>query len=424
MSREGRQRHGWIEIEDAKVFVCSHCIKEPFLNAHKIETLIQPRVCIGCGLEVKHGFDVSYLATRCREKLPDYFEFDHGLYPGYELTLRDLLERALHCEVSAVLDKLLGLLEVDDDVNSVDGEEAPRDFFARGEEYQIVPSPFNDEEHERWYALGHWHRVAKTVAHGRRFFNRHVDRLFDGLVAEALSAYDFSDRESRPAIRKLPADFEFFRARIAHTFDEQKVFCKDPLTYLGPPPKEKAASGRMSAAGIPSLYLSGDPKTCVAEVRPSIGDDVVVGRFRSTRELTLFDLTAFSRGVDYPALSFFDPSHSDRETYRSLLTHLHVELGRPMKAHDTDYLMTQGLAEFIRFYGGGLFDGIAFQSVQNVEGVNFTLFDSSTEDDREHIDWTPKFDVQIDVSDVKVVEVRALSYTINPEYPFESESQK
>ncbi len=420
MSRKERQRRSWIEIEDAKVFVCGHCVKEPFLNAHKIEKLFRRRVCIGCGNEVEQGFDVSYIATRCREKLPIYFEIDFGLYPGYELTLRDLIKRALYCEVPAVLDKLMELLEVNDDGNNVDCEEGTRrNFFAKGEEYRIVPSPFDDEEHERWYALGDWHRVAKTVAHGRRFFNRHVDRLFDGLVAEALSAYDFSNPENRPAIKKLPVNFEFFRARIAHTFDEQKAFCEDPPTHLGAPPKEKAGSGRMSAAGIPSLYLSGDPKTCVAEVRPSIGDDVVVGRFRSTRELTLFDLTAFSRGVDYPVLSFFDPSHSDRETYRSLLTHLHVELGRPMKAHDTDYLMTQALAEFIRFYRDGLFDGIAFQSVQNAKGVNFTLFDSSTEDDREHIDWSPKFDVQIDVCDVKVVEVRAVSYTINSEDPFE-----
>jgi hypothetical protein len=425
LNRKEMQRLNWIKYEDTRAFVCGRCVQEPFLNEHKIKELFQPRVCIGCGTEVAHAFDVSYLADRCREKLPNYFEFDYGLYPGYELHLRDVLKRALSCSVPAVLDKLAELLEIEEDEASEDDDDPPsKNFFVKWAEYQVVPSPFDDEEHERWHALGDWHRVEKKIAHGRRFSNRQADELFDGLIAEALSAQEFSAPEVRPAIKVLPVDFEFFRARISDTFDEQKSFFTDPAKCLGAPPKERAASGRMSAAGIPCLYLSGDPITCVAEVRPSIGDDVVVGRFKSTRELTLFDLTAFSKGVAYPTLSYFDPCYGERETYRSLLAHIHVELGRPVKVHNTDYLMTQALAEFIRFYRNGLFDGVAFQSVQNAEGVNYTLFDSSTEGEQEHVDWMPRFDVQIDVADVKAVKVGAVSYSMNPENPFDAEAAR
>lgn len=416
-----------IRQEGEEKHVCGECIREEFLNRHGHikQPLFVPRVCIGCATEIEEAFSLSYLIAQCKKKLPNFYEPDDGLFRRPEVSLKDLLADVLVCSNEVVTSLLSNALvignsnEENDDVK--DEESALKKFFAPDQSYQRQSSPFEDKEHERWFALGNWRNVAKGLSHGHRFFNKELLNLFDAIVTEALSARDPSVAGGRPSVRILPAATPLFRARIAHDRDELAAFKKEPLKCLGAPPKEKATNGRMSAAGIPSLYLSGDRETCVAEVRPSIADQVAVGRFKSTQELRLFDLTAFSeKEVDYPRLSIFDPSHGDRELARLLLSHLHIELGRAVKIHDTDYLMTQALAEYVRYYkdNGERFDGLAFHSVQKAEGVNYTLFDRSSDNERAAHDWKPIFDVQIDASDIEVVDILRVKYEISthPEF--------
>lgn len=416
-----------IAQEDKEQHVCGECVRDQFLNNHKKKPLELPRVCVGCAASVEEAISLSYLIKQCAKKLPDFYEPDDGVFRRPEVSLKDLLAQELDCSNDVVISLLAEALVVEDsdeendDVEDGDEEFALKKFFAPWQSYQLQPSPFDDEEHERWFVLGDWRNAARGLSHGRRFFNKELRKLFDAIVTEALSARDSSVVGGRPAVRILPAETLFFRARIAHDREELAAFKTKPQKCLGAPPKEKATNGRMNAAGIPSLYLSGDRKTCVAEVRPSIADQVVVGKFKSTQELRLFDLTAFSeKEVEYPRLSIFDPSHGDRELARQLLSHLHIELGRPVKIHDTDYLMTQALAEYIRYYqdNGERFDGIAFHSVQNANGVNYTLFDRSSDDERAPHDWTPRFDMQIDASDIEVFNIQRVQYDMSAQHEF------
>ena len=82
--------------------------------------------------------------------------------------------------------------------------------------------------------------------------------------------------------------------------------------------------------------------------------------------------------------------------------------------------MTQALAEYVRYYkdNGERFDGLAFHSVQKAEGVNYTLFDRSSDNERAAHDWKPIFDVQIDASDIEVVDILRVKYEISthPEF--------
>lgn len=410
-----------IDQEDKEEYVCRDCVQEPFLNRYKKKRLHRPRVCVGCGTSVQEALSLSYLTEQCRKKLPNFYEPD-DLSRRPNFSLKDLLARELSCGKDVVVVLLADALVVEGSGEENDNEESTfNEFFAPRQSYQYKSSPFEDEEHERWVVLGDWRKAAKGLSHGRRFFNKKLRSLFDAIVTEALSAEDPSVVGGRPAVRILPAATPLFRARIAQSHDELAAFQAAPEKCLGAPPKEKAANGRMSAAGIPSLYLSGDQRTCVAEVRPSIADQVVVGKFKLVRDLRLFDLTVFlEKDIAYPPLSIFDPSHGDRELARKLLSHLHIELGRPVKLHDTDYLMTQALAEYIRYYQDHdeHFDGIAFHSVQNAKGVNYTLFDRSTDDERAYDDWTPRFDVQIDSSDIGVVEIKRVLYRMCAQHEF------
>ncbi|WP_180278318.1 RES family NAD+ phosphorylase [Janthinobacterium sp. BJB301] len=395
------------EADDTNEIICSECVQEPFLIEHMIVPVSVLRACIGCGKTVNRAFISGAIASLCRTTLETYFEIDHGIYPGYELSLVDVLRRALYCNNVTALESVASLLEVEGS-----GDDESDQFFSLGQEYRRKSSPFDDEEHERWYVLGDWHTVANQLTHGRRFFNQSAQVLFHGIVREALSAEDHIVPGLRPVVKKVPEGSEYFRARVSRNFKERQSFCSFPTEHLGALPKEVAANNRMSAAGIPHLYLSADLRTCVAEVRPSIGDEVVVGKFTTTKNHIIFDLTAFSRQFNHKPISFFDPSHEERHLLRLLLSHLHVELGRPVKIHDTDYVMTQALAEYIRFECGEKFDGIAFESVQNSGGVNYMLFDSGTDEEQGWPDWKPKFNVQISSSNVSVVKISALSYSM------------
>ena len=104
------------------------------------------------------------------------------LYPGYELTLNDVVGHAIRCSSEAVRRAVAACLE--------DPEADEEDFYWPGQEYSRRSSPFESEDHERWYAVGPWHHIAHELAHGRRFFNDAARSFFEWLIGEALEAED------------------------------------------------------------------------------------------------------------------------------------------------------------------------------------------------------------------------------------------
>jgi hypothetical protein len=400
------------ELEDRMTdFVCFECFEDSFLRRrHARSRLHSPRICIGCGETVTHAITARDLAALAEPVLLRHFEIDQGHYSGYELSLKSIVGQALHCSRQAVLDTIANLLEDADDKDE-DGVPDFMSFYAPGQEYQRAGDPFDDDEHQRWYVMGDWHNAATRLIHGRRFFNERVRELFGGILQEALAAGSVEDASLRPVVKNVPAGYAFFRARVANSFDAEKKFLADPARELGAPPKELATNGRMSPAGIPFLYVAEDHRTAVAEVRPSIGDTVVVGKFKATKPLKIFDLTALSGRLVHQPLSLFDPEHENRSHRRILLAYLHAEISRPAKANDTDYLMTQAFTEYIRFECAEEFDGVAFRSVQHADGTNYVLFDTASEEEWTWADWKPRFDVEVSPDDVVVFEVGAVEYT-------------
>ncbi|WP_369944454.1 RES family NAD+ phosphorylase [Xanthomonas medicagonis] len=74
-----------------------------------------------------------------------------------------------------------------------------------------------------------------------------------------------------------------------------------------------------------------------------------------------------------------------------LLEYLHEEIARPVRLNETDYVVTQALADFIRYEKRLAFDGIAFRSVQREGGTNYVLFDRGVSDAIIAPDWRPTF---------------------------------
>jgi hypothetical protein len=112
----------------------------------------------------------------------------------------------------------------------------------------------------------------------------------------------------------------------------------------------------------------------------------------------------------HAALSFFDPSYGKRSEHRMLLEYLHEEIARPVRLNDTDYVMTQALAEFIRYDEQWAFDGIAFRSVQREDGVNYVLFDRGPLEAMVAPDWRPTFHLAISTEAVSMHVIEGVRY--------------
>ena len=149
---------------------------------------------------------------------------------------------------------------------------------------------------------------------------------------------------------------------------------------LGSPPEQLALlDNRMSPAGIPMFYAAEDERTAVLETyRPELSSDrnnIVVSKWRPTRELILLDLT------DVPTLH--DPFDQAKRRYTSDIQFIREFIDDFTKPVDRtsssiDYVPTQVVTEYIRRRmktgNGASFDGIRYESSRRGGGVSVVIF--------------------------------------------------
>ncbi|MBP5958154.1 RES family NAD+ phosphorylase [Pseudomonas anatoliensis] len=355
-----------IEMEDGyAVFICVDCVSDIVMKRIS-KSLYKVRTCISCSKQTKQALTPESIADRIRDYLPRHFEPDEGLYPGREMDLATVIRHSIGCSSQQACEVVAGLL-FDNDPNADENN-----FYWREQMYQRAKSPFCEEEDERDHILGEWLVLAHELTHGRRFFNRKASLTFGAIISEALRAEDPNLPGTYPVIKSVSNGTIFYRARVINSRSDIKNAEQD----LGPPPKELAANNRMSAAGVPLMYVSGDPKTCISELRPSIGDSVAVAKFYSTADLVFFDFTALEKKLAFQPISIFESFFEGSSNRRKLLSFLHAEIAKPLRANSLDYVVTQALAEFIRHEASVKFDGIVFRSAQNKNGINYVFFDN------------------------------------------------
>jgi len=127
----------------------------------------------------------------------------------------------------------------------------------------------------------------------------------------------------------------------------------------------------MSPEGISYMYSGDSVDTCVAELRPSVGTRVCMGKFVTIRDMVLLDLTSVPK---LPVKSIFSPDYDhDMARAQAFMNGFINEIRCPMSDQDTglEYLPTQALAEWTRHQG---YDGIVYLGSQNAHGHNCVLF--------------------------------------------------
>lgn len=142
---------------------------------------------------------------------------------------------------------------------------------------------------------------------------------------------------------------------------------------IGCAPTDRASENRMSRAGVPLFYGSGDVATAVAELaardeRPY----AAVVAFEPCRPIKMFDLV---RIPEPPSL--FDLENAARREALLFLKDFAEDLSRPVLYDGSphrEYRPTQYLTDYLRQSPLLGVEGIRFRSAHADDGVNYALF--------------------------------------------------
>ena len=132
------------------------------------------------------------------------------------------------------------------------------------------------------------------------------------------------------------------------------------------------SEGRANPRGISYLYLATNKTTALAEVRPWIGSKVSPGQFITIRNLKIVDLSISLDGINrLPNQKHASVDVWKEGTWRGIS----FVFARPISRDDdvSDYIPTQVLSEFFKTEN---YDGIAYRSSLDPDGVNIALFNS------------------------------------------------
>ena len=242
---------------------------------------------------------------------------------------------------------------------------------------EVLPDEKVSSGGDRLYALndGHldennefesrWHQFIGSIRHDKRFFNHEAKKFCEDLFAAICEG----DELNTELIYELKESDSIFRARIAYNTENIKAINSDPVSQLGPVPKEFATSQRMTPTGVSAFYGAFDRNTCLSELRPIVGDAVVSGEFKPNRNLRLLDLNALT---SLPApQDFFASDYLQKSHAIAFFHELVFQLTRPSSRNGHhDYLATQVVFEYLGMKFGHQVHGIKYSSVQKNGGTD------------------------------------------------------
>jgi hypothetical protein len=325
--------------------------------------------------------------------------------------LSELIEELLG-ESVPFQDVLEKAIQEQDPASVADGDER---YFNDATLYVELPL-YLGEHYERW------RNVQNELRHQRRFFSGRAKELFDDLFqnVEHLQGRLGEDADFHPVVTTLPAGAVLFRARAFDSTDALKQMITQPATELGPPPPQRARAGRMNADGVPVFYGALDKETCIAELRPALHGELAVGAFQTARPIRLLDFRLLeSAYLGLEPLSYFQSDFNAQLELRAFIGRLHQLIRAPvLPGHESEYLITQAMAEYLAHVREPPFDGLNFESAQRESGANVVLFPANFSNVEGPQNAGPQLLVY-QADSLSVHRVRRIEYTSNELHFFE-----
>uniref|UniRef100_A0A9E7ZVS8 RES domain-containing protein n=1 Tax=Bosea sp. NBC_00436 TaxID=2969620 RepID=A0A9E7ZVS8_9HYPH len=304
-----------------------------------------------------------------RENFASGYDDPDSHEPGDNL--RDLLYDLTGADHDGVVSELISvLIDQYDQYDPRDGDEA---FYDEENKYT------SHQDVDRHSEL--WERFRHHILHSQRYFSAQglhfLKQIFEGIHFQR-------DHAKRPPVYMIApegANASFYRARIAKNDEELTKFRANVAEELSPPPKRLRTAGRLNPAGIATFYGAFDPDTCIAELRPSVGNTVAVAKFTIKKPICVLDMTRFS--APPKPQNIFVPNRVSRVAQWLFMQKFMQEMSRPISPEDQylDYLPTQAVAEYLLHHHRAeikkqkrCIDAIIYQSAQRPRGKNIAIF--------------------------------------------------
>jgi RES domain-containing protein len=245
----------------------------------------------------------------------------------------------------------------------------------------FVPAANGDwsGSHEHQVVAGAWRLFSHDVKHRTRFHfyrpaptNAHIGP-YELPVSETLPALA---THLRSVERVLPGGTTVYRVRQRKRGDDWPP----DSGQMGAPPDEVVTAGRMNPAGIAYLYTAFDPVTAMKEVRASRrgGAQPFLAEFRLTRDVVVFDLTAFP-----PKPSIFDVENKHLRDTRILVEEFSKSISQPVTKNGSEHIeyvpsqvVCEYLAQAFELRDGVALGGLIYASAVHPGGKNLVLFPS------------------------------------------------
>lgn len=358
--------------------ICAVCVVEAHLAGVISRGDVAHGLCDYCGV-IARTISINDLAEYCDEVIETFYEptaqTDAVVHFGRDPEGEQLV---------VVLEEMLGAIEaVATDVAQV-LEEQWFDWGSGAHKYGEDPY-----FQRRWLHSSHynseWSRMERSLKAEARLCNPLVNETLEKVFGPLL--HDRTPLGHGLIVKVGPGTHveTLFRSRIFQRQEDLEKALLDPADQVGPPPPGIGRAGRMNAQGISTFYGSTLSDIAIAEVRPPVGCDVLVGKFRIIRSLLLLDLDKLEEVDVPPELSLFDPAtkeRAERSGFLRMLSRLIVMPVMPDQESD-GYLITQAIADFLATHQNLNLDGILFKSAQYQgpgasKGRNVVLFNKAS----------------------------------------------
>jgi len=361
--------------------ICYRCIGEPYLK-DEIRRDGKPGTCSYCGRNAA-AYWVADMAERIDAVFEEHFVRTSDHPTSWQYTLLSDKESNYEWErdgepvVYAIMNAADMPEQAAKDIQQIlEDRYFDLDAAKVGEEAAYASDSHYEEKgthNHKWQ--DEWHAFEQALRTEARFFSRSAEKLL-------ASVFEGIDNERSPdgrpcvvAVGPGAALSSLFRARVFQSNEKLERALTQLDHQLGPPPASDALAGRMNARGISVFYGANDPVVALAEIRPPVGSQVVVGHFEIIRPLRLLDLTAL--GTVRTKGSIFDPTFAGRLERAMFLRKLSQRITRPVMPDDevVDYLSTQAVADFLASNFVTPLDGIIYPSAQAAgDALNIVLF--------------------------------------------------
>lgn len=338
--------------------ICTSCIQDEYLRREIDQHSGRIEECDFCE-EVRPTIDLLDLANRCDEVIEVFFEVS-SLTPAvviYERTPQG-------DDLGTLLSELTGL--GGDALNDLRELLSDLWFDRDTMEQKYGDDPWFVESSDTTAHISiEWEQMEQSLRDTARLFNPSATVLLEKIFGAI--THDRTHEDQAVVVQAGP-DHEvasIVRARAFETLQDLEDALSHPESGLGPPPPGIGDGGRMNCAGIPAFYGATKTSTAIAEVRPAVGSYVAIATFKIIRELNLLDLKKLGE-ISLITASKFDPITVERAIRRNFLQTLTSQLTMPVLPGRTnsDYIITQAIADFLATHPRLNLDGIIFPSTQ------------------------------------------------------------